>query len=310
MRRFQLGLLACLLPAFVLSLALTGCGGGDKDKTTTSTSSTDKGSGDKGPKDSGKGAGKAEPIEASSGVVKGKVTVKVTDDLKKILAMDNKEKMKSAKIKAEDQEVCLKGDMLEQSWKVDDKGGVANVFVWLAPPQGKFFAVDPAKAKWPDTVIIDQPHCAFEPHVAWVIPSFKDKDGKTQTSKQKVVVKNSAPMGHNTKWGDVGGQGDNLTLAPGKEMVLDIKPTKDPITLSCSIHTWMNGYIRAFDHPYVAITDKDGNFEIKGAPTGKLHVVAWHEVAEYITPKNGVEIDVKDGDNSKDFEISPDKVKP
>jgi hypothetical protein len=305
MRRFQIGLLACLLPAFVLSLALTGCGGGDKDKTTT-TSTTDKG--DKKDGKDTKVAGKAEPILAGTGVVKGKVTVKKTPELDKILAMDNKEKMKAAGIKAEDQAVCLKGDMSEQSWKVDDKGGVANVFVWLSPPKDHFFAVDPDKAKIPDKVEIDQPHCAFEPHVAWVMPSYKDKDGKTQKSKQQVVVKNNAPMGHNTKWGDPSGQGDNKTLAPGQDMVLDIKPTKDPITISCSIHTWMNGYLRAFDHPYVAITDKDGNFEIKGAPTGKLNIVVWHETADYITPRTGEEIEVKD-ETTKNFEIPSDKVK-
>ena len=32
-----------------------------------------------------------------------------------------------------------------------------------------------------------------------------------------------------------------------------------------------------FDHPYFAITDADGKFEIKDAPAGKWRVVYWHE---------------------------------
>jgi hypothetical protein len=39
----------------------------------------------------------------------------------------------------------------------------------------------------------------------------------------------------------------------------------------------MAGYVRIFDHPYYAITDENGNFEIKNAPAGKFRIVFWHE---------------------------------
>jgi hypothetical protein len=39
----------------------------------------------------------------------------------------------------------------------------------------------------------------------------------------------------------------------------------------------MTGYVRVFDHPYYAVTDKDGKFEIKNAPTGDYRIVYWHE---------------------------------
>lgn len=32
-----------------------------------------------------------------------------------------------------------------------------------------------------------------------------------------------------------------------------------------------------FDHPYFAVTDADGAFEIKDAPPGKWRLVYWHE---------------------------------
>jgi hypothetical protein len=305
MRRYQLGLLACTLPAFVLSLALTGCGGGGDNKDKTA--STDGGA---AAKEKDKKTAKAEPLEGGTGVVKGKVTVAVDDNLKKILAMDNKEKMKAANLKAEDQDVCLKGDMSQQAWKVDDKGGVANVVVWLLPPQGKFFATDPNHLKLQD-VVIDQPHCAFEPHVAWIMPGYRNKENKPEKTNQKLIVKNSAPIGHNTKWGDGSdtNPGDNPLLGPKSEKILEVRPSKSPIMLNCSIHTWMNGYVWAFDHPYVAVTDKEGNYKIEGVPTGtKLNIVVWHEPEEYITPKTGEEIEVK-GETTKDFVIPPTKVK-
>ncbi len=57
---------------------------------------------------------------------------------------------------------------------------------------------------------------------------------------------------------------------------------KEPITLKCKIHGWMSAYLWCFDHPYAAVTDKDGNFKIENVPTttppssAKLHIVAWH----------------------------------
>jgi hypothetical protein len=39
----------------------------------------------------------------------------------------------------------------------------------------------------------------------------------------------------------------------------------------------MKGYIRVFDHPYFAVTDADGRFEIKDAPVGEFYLVVWHE---------------------------------
>ncbi len=135
MRRFSFGLVACSLPAFLLSLALTGCGGGD---------SKEKAGSDSKEKEKDKATSKVEPLEGGTGVIKGKVTLKVNDDVKKVLALDYMAKMKSASLKADDVAVCTKGDMSQQSWKVDDKGGVANVFVWVTPPKDKFFAVDAA----------------------------------------------------------------------------------------------------------------------------------------------------------------------
>lgn len=45
----------------------------------------------------------------------------------------------------------------------------------------------------------------------------------------------------------------------------------------CDIHSDMNGYWAGFAHPYFAVTDADGKFEISGVPPGKYILVAWHE---------------------------------
>ena len=43
----------------------------------------------------------------------------------------------------------------------------------------------------------------------------------------------------------------------------------------------MKAWVRVFNHPYFAVTDKDGNFQIKDAPVlkGELRLFVWQESA-------------------------------
>jgi hypothetical protein len=321
MRRFQLGVLACGLPLLLVSLALIGCGGPDKDKATDKdkVSDTDK------KEDPTKG--KPTPVESKgTATLKGKVMVKggLTDDIKKVLAEDFLKDLEAAKLDAAIQETCKKGDMKQYDWRISDDGGVANVFVWVAPPDKHFFKISDEQKKEFDgkEVVMDQPNCAFEPHCAWAFPQFPDPTDPANAKKaiktgQKFVIKNSAPIAHNTK----GGDGNKINfqdevIAPMKEgkvstREIPLVPSKDPIKIQCGIHGWMRGWVRAFDHPYVAITDKDGNYEIKNVPAGaEVNIVAWHESANYLKDAKGVKMELKaDETKTQNFEIEAAKVK-
>jgi len=39
----------------------------------------------------------------------------------------------------------------------------------------------------------------------------------------------------------------------------------------------MNGTILVVPHPYYAVTDESGKFELSGVPPGEYEIVAWHE---------------------------------
>ena len=74
------------------------------------------------------------------------------------------------------------------------------------------------------------------------------------------------------------------------------------IQYKCTIHPWMKCWLISFTHPYYAVTDEKGEFEIKNAPAGKYRLQIWHEGAGFVqkSSKNrGVLITIEDGKPTK-----------
>jgi hypothetical protein len=188
-----------------------------------------------------------------------------------------------------DRNHCLEGaaedKWHQQTWRIGKDNGVGNVFVWLAPPNGQYFKVDLTKKTWPKEVVIDQPQCAFVPHAAVLFPGAYDPENpdELKPSGQMFIVRNSAPMNHTTQWqGGDANPGDNKIIPSKNVLVIDLKPEADPVILKCNIHPFMRGVLRVFDHPYAAVTDKDGNYNIEHVPAdAELRIVVWHEKAGY-----------------------------
>jgi hypothetical protein len=207
--------------------------------------------------------------------------------------------------KPQDAPHCKMGSERETTnpkWIVGADGGVANVIVWVRPPAGTAFKLGDTDKVRKELVVIRQPHCAFEPHVFAVFPSYYDAETRTQKSTGQVLkIVNDAPIVHNVNV-DFGNRrlntGENRLLAPWqpgqppKEIVLDeITPAppqlggEDTIKIRCNVHPWMYAHGRVFNHPFFAITrgaaktDKDfGAFRIVNAPAGiQLDLVYWHE---------------------------------
>jgi hypothetical protein len=173
-------------------------------------------------------------------------------------------------MKNPDAAFCLKdGKVLDEKWVVDPKNkGIRWTFVWLAPEDpkgGKPLPIHPKLMKpAKKEVVLDQPVCMYMPHAVAM------REG------QDLVCQNNAKVAHNVLFQhpDIAG---NPLVPPGKETrVENVKASKAPLKVSCSIHTWMSAWVRIFDHPYFAVTDADGSFEIKDAPAGKYRLVIWH----------------------------------
>jgi hypothetical protein len=198
---------------------------------------------------------------------------------------------KRAPIKAEkDAELCAKDkEFLTEDWVIHPKsGGIKNVIVWLGPDlttaqskeiekgvRIKVPALDPkdihpnlAKPANP-AVEMDQPCCRFIPHIVVM------REG------QDLVIKNGAPVLHNARFEATdSGIPFNQAIGSGQQLTIKgLKPERIPVLITCSIHPWMSAWLAVFSHPYFAVTDDEGNFEIKDAPVlgGKLRLHAYHE---------------------------------
>jgi plastocyanin len=269
MRRYFAGIVS-------LTLVLAGCGKGE-DKT--SNASNEPANATAGKPNKGGDTSSETTKPAGWGSVKGQV-VFVGDPPKPTELKVDK-----------DQETChAGGPLFDQKYVVDkDTKGVQYAVVWLAAAKGKLPIKPELKEVTEKKVELDQPNCQFKPHVLAIRVG------------QEVVAKNPAKISHNTKLECRPlGPDKNELIAAGHELVV---PAADfhagtVVNVSCTIHGWMKGYIRVFDHPYFKVTDDKGNFEIKDAPAGTWKLIVWQEEKGWVNGKDGQEITIKPGETA------------
>ena len=153
------------------------------------------------------------------------------------------------------------GKAYDESLVVGEKGALANAFVYIKSGlEGKRFET-PA-----EPVTIDQSGCWFRPRVQGI------QVGQTlKVTNSDPVTHNIHPMAQvNREWNHSQGAGDppisRRFLKP--EIMIPIK---------CNIHSWMHAFIGVLDHPYFAVSAKDGTFEIRNVPPGDYVIEAWQE---------------------------------
>ena len=150
-------------------------------------------------------------------------------------------------------------------------------------------------------MIFDQKGCMFLPHAMVVLGG------------QTVEVVSSDAVAHNTHTYPLKNQPMNVLIAPntvvGKGEKVNYKTGESlPIKVTCDFHPWMAAYWMVVDHPYAAVTDKEGKFTIPNLPVGEHEFRVWHERSGYLDRKYAVK--VTKGDVAlKPLEFSVDKLK-
>jgi hypothetical protein len=142
---------------------------------------------------------------------------------------------------------------------VGSQGGVANTVVFLKNiSQGKEMDL-PAPRRF-----LDQKHCRYEPHILLV-----PKD-------QALQMKSSDAVLHTVHMD--GAASYNLPFPFVGQVVSRTMPGTGLVNLRCNGgHAWMNAEIMVVSHPYYAVTNEDGKFELSGVPPGQYEIEAWHE---------------------------------
>jgi hypothetical protein len=167
--------------------------------------------------------------------------------------------------------------------------GLANVFVYLKE------GVE--KKDWPmptEKPVLDQVGCEYTPYVMGVRVN------------QKFTIKNSDPTLHNVHAtpNPKGGNKEFNFAQPLKGMTTEksFPAPEVAVRFKCDVHPWMFAYVAVVEHPFFAVTDKNGNFKIKDVPPGEYTVEAWHVKTH--RGKSGVAQKVTvDGNTVADFTI-------
>jgi plastocyanin len=125
-------------------------------------------------------------------------------------------------------------------------------------PRGAFEQVEPGRA------VMDQRNETFVPHVLAV------------TAGTVVEFPNSDRIYHNvfslskTARFDLG----RYAVGRSKSVRFD-RP--GIVRVFCDIHSHMNAFVLVFSHPFFAVSDADGRYEIDDVPPGAYNVIAWNE---------------------------------
>ena len=138
-------------------------------------------------------------------------------------------------------------------------GELADVIVSLKGISGKSTGASAAP------VVMDQKGCLYMPQILAV-----------QTG-QKVIVKNSDPCVHNVHTKPTANAEANQVQMPGgADLTFTFDKPEPFLKFQCDVHPWMFAWVTVIDHPYFAVSDKDGKFTIKNVPPGKYTLEAAH----------------------------------
>lgn len=170
-----------------------------------------------------------------------------------------------------DADVCGNIGLVDESLVVHPENrGLRYVAIWLESKDP--VPVHPDFQKPPEKPpVLDNRNCRFEPRMQAI------------RTNQILHLTNTDPIAHNaavylrrnTPFSEVIPQN-----APLEKKFA--KPETVPTRVDCSIHAWMKAWLIVQDHPYVAITDANGNFELKHVPAGEWKFRFWQERSGYL----------------------------
>ena len=171
---------------------------------------------------------------------------------------------------------------------VSEAGELANVLVYVVGglPEADYPVPE-------EEFVITQQGCVYAPHV------FGVRAGQT------IRIKNPDGINHNVHMLPEVNRPLNKTMnAQRRETTHKFREPEPPFSIKCDIHSWMQAYCAVFDHPFFAVSAKDGTYAIKDLPPGKYQLEAWHEHRRLGVQRIDVEV-AAGGVTTANFIFSP-----
>ena len=206
----------------------------------------------------------AVPV-ASAAEISGKVKLNGTPPPEKPIVLD----VACAKVQP--------NPIATRHYVVSPDKGLANVFVYVKE------GAKPTAAPADKGAMLDQVGCQYSPYVIGV------------QAGQHFDVKNSDPLLHNVHSLPKVAGNKEKNIGQPVPMKSDFVFDKQEVLVQfkCEVHPWMFAYVGVVEHPYFAVTDKDGSYKIAGLPAGDYTLEFVHLKAGRQTQKITVGADDK-----------------
>ena len=140
-------------------------------------------------------------------------------------------------------------------------GGVANTIVYLKNiTSGKAMNEGLPEQRQH----LDQKHCRYIPHILLVPEGGNFSMMSSDNTLHTIHMDGAATF--------------NLPFPFPDRVTTRQMPAPGLVNLRCNGgHVWMNAEMMVIQHPYYAVTDESGHFELTNIPPGNYELVAWHE---------------------------------
>jgi hypothetical protein len=155
---------------------------------------------------------------------------------------------------------------------VGPQGGVANTIVFLKDiSRGKAMDLPEPRRS------LNQKHCRYEPHILLVPQNAVLQMTSSDATLHTIHMDGAANF--------------NLPFPYTNQVISRTMQTPGLVTLKCNGgHVWMNAEMMVVPHPYYAVTDESGRFELTNVPPGEYQIVAWHEGWIVISRQNTIDV--------------------
>lgn len=157
-----------------------------------------------------------------------------------------------------DKEVCAVGVKKSNELVVGADGGIEFAVVSLTN-------ITKGKAFPEGATVLDQAGCEYLPYIV-ITPKGSPLD-----------ILNSDGILHNIHTYSEKNKPLNRAQPKFKKKLTETFNEVEMVKVTCDVHGWMKGWLAVVDHPYHAITDASGAFELTDVPAGEYEVKVWQE---------------------------------